>query len=262
MQEPTRGRCPAAHPEDPTPCGGPVVVTVLDAQKAGADGCEHHAVRLLASLAGGNPVPKPDAPAGLAVRIFRAAHHTRPFPWHAEAKEQAAGLASLVVPAGPVDDGPRGVPSDTEQRAALLAVLAEAGVELGKHDRRIVEWLGGWEWSTVATVASWVRRAQQETAARPAPRAAYTCARRDCLAVYLVPLDLAEGMTGEDAARAAGWQSSPAGLACPGCASGRGPVLERGECGRCMGSTTDRPAGNTCHYCGHVEPYPPGSGEW
>ncbi|MEU5112045.1 hypothetical protein AB0G64_11130 [Streptomyces longwoodensis] len=74
-------RCPAAHPEDPTPCNGPVVVTVLDSSNAGADGCEHHAVRLLASLTGGRPVPKPDAPAGLAVRLFRAAHSTRPFPW-------------------------------------------------------------------------------------------------------------------------------------------------------------------------------------
>ncbi|MEU3287845.1 hypothetical protein [Streptomyces longwoodensis] len=74
-------RCPAAHPEDPTPCNGPVVVTILDSSNAGADGCEHHAVRLLASLTGGRPVPKPEAPAGLAVRLFRAAHHTRPYPW-------------------------------------------------------------------------------------------------------------------------------------------------------------------------------------
>ncbi|AEY90771.1 hypothetical protein SHJG_5504 [Streptomyces hygroscopicus subsp. jinggangensis 5008] len=74
-------RCPAAHPEDPTPCGGPVVVTILDRDNAGADGCEHHATRLLASITGGRPVPKSDAPAGIALRIFRTAHHTRPFPW-------------------------------------------------------------------------------------------------------------------------------------------------------------------------------------
>ncbi|MGV9275950.1 hypothetical protein [Streptomyces griseosporeus] len=77
-------RCPATHPEDPTPCVGPVVVTVLDNENAGADGCEHHAARLLASLTGGRPVPKPDAPAGISVRVFRAAHHTRPFPWREE----------------------------------------------------------------------------------------------------------------------------------------------------------------------------------
>ncbi|WP_018566355.1 hypothetical protein [Streptomyces sp. PsTaAH-124] len=74
-------RCPAAHPEDPTPCAGPVVVTVLDRTNAGVDGCEHHAVSLLASVTGTRPVPKPNTSVGLAVRIFRAADHTRPFPW-------------------------------------------------------------------------------------------------------------------------------------------------------------------------------------
>ncbi|MGR6537663.1 hypothetical protein [Streptomyces rochei] len=74
-------RCPAAHPEDPTPCGGPVVVTIIDKDNAGADGCEHHAARMLASITGARPVAKPDAPAGVEMRIFRAAHHTHPFPW-------------------------------------------------------------------------------------------------------------------------------------------------------------------------------------
>ncbi|MFI1184747.1 hypothetical protein [Streptomyces californicus] len=77
-------RCPAAHPEDATRCGGPVVVTVVDAENAGADGCEHHAARMLASISGARPVAKPDAPAGMAVRIFRTAHHTHPFPWRGE----------------------------------------------------------------------------------------------------------------------------------------------------------------------------------
>ncbi|MDK1348040.1 hypothetical protein QNO09_33115 [Streptomyces sp. 378] len=78
------GRCPAAHPEDLTPCTGPVVVTVLDAANSGAGGCEHHAARLLASITAGRPVAMPDAPAGIAVRIFRAAHHMRPYPWREE----------------------------------------------------------------------------------------------------------------------------------------------------------------------------------
>ncbi|MFE3430396.1 hypothetical protein [Streptomyces sp. NPDC059171] len=77
-------RCPAAHPEDATPCGGPVVVTVIDAENAGADGCEHHAARMLASIGGARPVAKPDAPAGVAARVFRTAHHTRPFPWRGD----------------------------------------------------------------------------------------------------------------------------------------------------------------------------------
>jgi hypothetical protein len=74
-------RCPAAHPEDPTPCGGPVVVTVLDANNAGADGCEQHGTRLLASLDGGRVYPLPDAPEGAAIRVFTAADTTRPFIW-------------------------------------------------------------------------------------------------------------------------------------------------------------------------------------
>ena len=57
-------RCPAAHHDDPTPCDGPPVVTVLDATGAGADGCEHHGARLLASLEGGRVYALPDAPEG------------------------------------------------------------------------------------------------------------------------------------------------------------------------------------------------------
>jgi hypothetical protein len=76
-----RPRCPAAHPQDPTPCDGDILVTVLDAQNAGAKGCEWHAARLLASLDGGRVYGLPDAPAGTAVRVFQAASALRPFPW-------------------------------------------------------------------------------------------------------------------------------------------------------------------------------------
>ncbi|MDI3423630.1 hypothetical protein [Streptomyces luteolus] len=78
-------RCPAAHPEDPTACAGPVVVTVLDAQNAGADGCEHHAARLLASLERGRVYPLPHAPAGAAIRVFKASDGIRPFCWYENA---------------------------------------------------------------------------------------------------------------------------------------------------------------------------------
>lgn len=74
-------RCPAAHPQDPTPCGGPVVVTILDRRNAGANGCEHHGTRLLASIDGGRVYPLPDAPEGAAIRVFKAADATHPFPW-------------------------------------------------------------------------------------------------------------------------------------------------------------------------------------
>ena len=74
-------RCPAAHIEDPTGCNGPVAVMVLDAANTGARGCEHHAARLLASLEGGRAYSLPDAPAGAALRVFKAAAQTRPFAW-------------------------------------------------------------------------------------------------------------------------------------------------------------------------------------
>ncbi|WP_254647764.1 hypothetical protein [Streptomyces sp. GbtcB6] len=78
---PAAPRCPAAHPEDPTDCNGPVVVTVLDRHNGGANGCEHHGARLLASLDGGRVYGLPDAPAGAAIRVFKAADGIRPFPW-------------------------------------------------------------------------------------------------------------------------------------------------------------------------------------
>ena len=74
-------RCPAAHPEDPTSCVGPVAVTVLDATNAGLNGCEHHGARLLASLDGGRVYALPDASEGAAIRVFKAADAIRPFPW-------------------------------------------------------------------------------------------------------------------------------------------------------------------------------------
>ncbi|MFF1297957.1 MULTISPECIES: hypothetical protein [unclassified Streptomyces] len=83
--EPPALRCPAAHPEDPTPCEGPVVVTVLDATNAGADGCAHHGARLLASLEGGRVYALPDAPDGAAIAVFKAADALRPFPWLTDA---------------------------------------------------------------------------------------------------------------------------------------------------------------------------------
>ncbi|MCP3766403.1 hypothetical protein [Streptomyces sp. MAR25Y5] len=77
----TARRCPAAHPEDPTPCTGPLAVTVLDATGAGANGCEHHGARLLASLDRGRVHPLPNAPQDAAIRTFKAADTIRPFCW-------------------------------------------------------------------------------------------------------------------------------------------------------------------------------------
>ena len=89
----TETRCPAAHPEDPTPCGGPVVVMILDRGNAGAKGCEHHGARLLASLEGGRVYALPDAPEGAAIRVFMAADSIRPFPWIEGPRTKAAELS-------------------------------------------------------------------------------------------------------------------------------------------------------------------------
>ncbi|MFF0850144.1 hypothetical protein ACFYVM_03725 [Streptomyces sp. NPDC003280] len=89
-------RCPAAHPDDPTPCAGRVAVTVLDAVNAGADGCEHHGARLLASLAGGRVYALPDAPSGAAIRVFKAAAGTRPFCWADGPRTEPTQLSNIA----------------------------------------------------------------------------------------------------------------------------------------------------------------------
>lgn len=70
------------------------------------------------------------------------------------------------IPSGPIDTEPLdlyepGTGQDLVRtgREALAQALAEAGVELGEHDQRIVQWLGGLELSTATTVASWIVRA-------------------------------------------------------------------------------------------------------
>ncbi|MFS8198817.1 hypothetical protein ACLVWQ_09015 [Streptomyces sp. CWNU-52B] len=70
------------------------------------------------------------------------------------------------VSVGPIHRAPYGFVEDPGQRAALLAELKAAGVELGTYDLRIVDWLAGWDWPTVATIASLIRRAHR-SATRP-----------------------------------------------------------------------------------------------
>lgn len=94
---------------------------------------------------------------------------------------------------------------------------------------------------------------------------AVVCDTDDCLDVYLAV------QTGDDgdersadevsriarkAAEGSGWVISfgfqqPV-MTCPECADGRGPVLKRGVCPRCMGRTD---AASRCVYCLHpVQP--------
>lgn len=60
---------------------------------------------------------------------------------------------------GPLDSAPFGYSPESLQREALFTELDNAGVELGTYDRRIVDWIAGWDYPTVATIASLIRRA-------------------------------------------------------------------------------------------------------
>lgn len=46
-------------------------------------------------------------------------------------------------------------------RELLSRALGDAGVVMGRYDERLVEWLAGWEPSTVAVVTGWVERAYE-----------------------------------------------------------------------------------------------------
>lgn len=57
-------------------------------------------------------------------------------------------------------------------RQVIADALKTAGVDLGRHDRRIADWLGVWELSTAVTIASWIVRgydAGRATAAQTRP---------------------------------------------------------------------------------------------
>ena len=56
----------------------------------------------------------------------------------------------------------------TRVHADRVSALAEPldGIELGAHDRRIIEWLADWDVSTVGTIASLFYRARQAGGAR------------------------------------------------------------------------------------------------
>jgi hypothetical protein len=84
-------------------------------------------------------------------------------------------MAEINIPTGPIDFEPmnaircdRMEPSAPVNRQALLSALD--GVELGARDRLIVDWLSGWESSTVATVCSWLGRVRNY-----AERIEYAC---------------------------------------------------------------------------------------
>ncbi|MFJ4619757.1 hypothetical protein [Streptomyces sp. NPDC088812] len=59
----------------------------------------------------------------------------------------------------PLDNAPFGYSPESLQREALYAELDTAGVALGTYDRRIVDWIAHWDYPTVATISSLIRRA-------------------------------------------------------------------------------------------------------
>lgn len=63
---------------------------------------------------------------------------------------------------GPIDTAPDSLPEGATFQGALLRALD--GVQLGAYDRRIIDWLAGWDVPTVATVVSLLHRARTAAA--------------------------------------------------------------------------------------------------
>lgn len=70
-----------------------------------------------------------------------------------------------TFPTGPIDPLPIGCVPDATQAQMLRTALAEAGVELGAADERILNWLSRNEWAAVAVIGSWIGRAAATTPA-------------------------------------------------------------------------------------------------
>jgi hypothetical protein len=71
------------------------------------------------------------------------------------------------IPSGPLEREPAGPFIGQQERVALLDQALD-GVICGAYDRRIIEWLVGWDASTVRTIASLIMRARRAEAAQVA----------------------------------------------------------------------------------------------
>jgi hypothetical protein len=74
-------------------------------------------------------------------------------PFETEREARAAARAAI-----PPADG-LSILSAAQNRQLLGRACEAAGITMGRYDDRIVEWLAGWEDSTVAAIAGWVQRA-------------------------------------------------------------------------------------------------------
>lgn len=89
---------------------------------------------------------------------------------------------------GPIDTAPNSLTpphreylgeGSTQFRGALLQALD--GVELGAYDRRIVDWIGGWDVPTVAVVVSLLHRARAASTAEIEAKLNDAYYERDCV---------------------------------------------------------------------------------
>ncbi|QSB14043.1 hypothetical protein JQS43_21270 [Natronosporangium hydrolyticum] len=86
--------CAAAHPEDWSPCDGPVdAVRVVDRAGDSVAGCVHHAAVVLASVVEARVYP--GSVAGAAIEAFRRSRARRPFQF-----DRAGGCRLPVVAGG------------------------------------------------------------------------------------------------------------------------------------------------------------------
>lgn len=84
----------------------------------------------------------------------------------------------------------------------LARALADAGVELGDYDRRILSWMAGWSDAVCAVVAGWIARAARERKERPsAPVSPLMLTPRDRRSVLAAIAEAAEARE----ARASAW---------------------------------------------------------
>lgn len=73
-------QCPAAHPEDLTPCDGKQVVRVVDQTGEGLSGCVHHGARLYASLERPRVYPLAGHD-GAAIEVYQLGQALPPWAW-------------------------------------------------------------------------------------------------------------------------------------------------------------------------------------
>ncbi|MFI6153308.1 hypothetical protein ACIBCA_11490 [Kitasatospora sp. NPDC051170] len=73
-------RCEATHPDDASPCEGPLdAVTVLDRQGSAAGACVHHGAHLYASLV--DPRVRVGSVPGAAIEVYHRAQAIPAFAW-------------------------------------------------------------------------------------------------------------------------------------------------------------------------------------